>query len=285
MIRLYYFRLPNPEDKFDMPRQSVAMSKTRQLLASIALFAAAAPAALAFQPLITDDTGTQGAGGNQLEAGYSRVELGDDRENSTSFAFTRGINDALDGFVETSRVGSKPAGGPDTSGWSNVAIGAKWRFLECSECQYSLAFKPVVILPLSATSEADGLGTGKTSWEATLIGTMEFGWGALHANALIGRERYKDQANGPDADNWQLSLAPAMQFGEQWLVAGDLGVGESDPADGSGTVDIAFAELGTVFAPNEDLELALGVIRARAELAGQRAYATEITAGVTWRFK
>jgi hypothetical protein len=28
--------------------------------------------ALAFQPLVTDDTGTQGAGGNQLEFSYSR---------------------------------------------------------------------------------------------------------------------------------------------------------------------------------------------------------------------
>jgi|GEM_PF-2455259 len=30
-------------------------------------------AAAAFQPLITDDAGTQGAGGNQLEAAYNRT--------------------------------------------------------------------------------------------------------------------------------------------------------------------------------------------------------------------
>ena len=268
-----------------MPRNSVPFTTIRQFLASIALFAATAPAALAFQPLITDDTGTQGAGGNQLEAGYSRVTIADDRENSISFAFTRGITDALDGFVETSRARSEPAGGPDSSGWSNVALGAKWRFLECSECQYSLAFKPVVVLPVSAKIEADGLGTGKASWEATLIGTMEFGWGALHANAKISRTRFKDQVNGPDSDDWLVSLAPAVQLSEQWLVAADFGVGESDAADDSGTTELTFAEIGTVFAPNEDLELALGVIRARGELAGVRAYATEVTAGVTWRFK
>jgi hypothetical protein len=262
--------------------QSIPRCRTPTLIAAAG---AISLPALAFQPLITDDTGTQGAGGNQLEAGYSRVAIGADRERSAGFAFTRGITDALDGFVETAHVGTEPAGGPVTSGWSNVALGAKWRFLECGECQYSVAFKPVVVLPVGQQDETDGLGSGKISWEATLIGTMEFGWGALHANALIGRERFKDQANGPDADNWQLSLAPAVQLGEQWLVAADLGVGESEATDGSGTTETTFAEIGTVFAPNEDLELALGVIRARSELAGVRAYATEITAGVTWRFK
>lgn len=254
-----------------------------RILAALASLAAAP--VLAFQPLVTDDTGTQGAGGNQLEGGYARVAVADDREKSATFAYTRGIADTLDAFVETSHVSNEPAGGPDTSGWSNVVVGAKWRFLECDECKYSLALKPAVVLPVGEQKELDGLGTAKTSWEATLIGTMEFDWGALHANALIGRERFKDQANGPDADIWQLSIAPAVQLGEQWLVAVDLGTGESEAADGSGTTETTFAELGTVFAPNEDLELALGVIRARGELAGVRAYATEITAGVTWRFK
>lgn len=269
-----------------MPHSSTKKNATRQFLACLALASTLSPAAWAFQPLVTDDTGTQGAGGNQLEVGYSREKAGDDRASSASFVFTRGMTDSLDVFVETARVRNEQAGIPETSGWGNTVIGAKWRFLECDECQYSLAFKPVVTLPVSATDEADRLGTGKTSWEATLVGTMEFGWGALHANALIGRERYKDQTNGPDADNWQLSLAPAVQLGEQWLLAADFGIGESDSADGSGTTDTAFAEVGAVFAPNEDLELALGVIRSReTDPTAAKGYATEITTGITWRFK
>jgi hypothetical protein len=39
------------------------------------LLLAFAPVALWFQPLITDDTGTQGAGGNQIEIALDRLEF------------------------------------------------------------------------------------------------------------------------------------------------------------------------------------------------------------------
>src|SRR5512134_3402934 len=54
----------------------------------------------AFQPLITDDTGTQGAGGNQVELALNRQEVkgaGDTTITRTlPLVFTRGITDALD---------------------------------------------------------------------------------------------------------------------------------------------------------------------------------------------
>ena len=37
----------------------------------LSLLAIVSPPALALQPLITDDTGTQGSGGNQIELAYS----------------------------------------------------------------------------------------------------------------------------------------------------------------------------------------------------------------------
>jgi len=48
---------------FSSPRAGVALA-TLFLLPAIAS---------AFQPLVTDDTGTQGAGGNQVEAAYNRT--------------------------------------------------------------------------------------------------------------------------------------------------------------------------------------------------------------------
>ena len=67
------------------------------------LFAASAPAAFAFQPLITDDTGTQGSGGNQLE-----FSINEDQENLAGDTtrthvlqgvYMRGLSDTLDVYI------------------------------------------------------------------------------------------------------------------------------------------------------------------------------------------
>ena len=98
-------------------------------LGCIALLPAAASA---FQPLVTDDTGTQGAGGNQLEATYNRTraKAPDTRvvTHEVPLTFTRGITDPLDlyaGLDYQRIVPDAPAA--TESGWSNPALGAKWR--------------------------------------------------------------------------------------------------------------------------------------------------------------
>lgn len=57
-------------------------------------------AASAFQPLVTDDTGTQGAGGNQVEAAYHRtVDKASgtrDVTHEVPLVFPRGVTDAFD---------------------------------------------------------------------------------------------------------------------------------------------------------------------------------------------
>ena len=88
-----------------------------------------------FQPLITDDTGTQGARGNQIEVAYSRAE---DKEagvrtvtHYVPLVYTRGITDALDLYAGSIYQRIAPPGpSSDERGWSNTAIGAKWRFYE-----------------------------------------------------------------------------------------------------------------------------------------------------------
>lgn len=259
--------------------RAVSGGTARTVIAALAL---AATPAIAFQPLITDDTGTQGAGGNQLEASFSRVKVtGGDVSKAMPIAYTRGITDALDVFVEKARVKEEPANALGESGWSNTIIGGKWRFFE-NDGGTSLALKPSVALPVGAADEARGLGSGKTSYEASLIVTQELGWGALHANLTGGNEKFRDPA--ADIDYWALSAAPVVNIGEQWKVALDLGAGREEDTAGAAT-KLRFAEIGVIFAPNEDLEFAAGVIRTRGENDLATAYATEATAGVTWRFK
>lgn len=261
------------------PRRAVSSSTASTAIA--ALLVAATPA-IAFQPLITDDTGTQGAGGNQLEASFSRVKVtGGDVSKAMPFVYTRGITDTLDVFVEKARVKEEPASAPGEGGWSNTIIGGKWRFFE-NEGGTSLALKPSVAFPVNAADEARGLGSGKTSFEASLIVTQELGWGALHGNLSRGSEKFRDPA--ADVDYWTLSAAPVVNLDEQWKVALDLGAGREEDTVGVAT-KLRFAEIGAIFAPNDDLEFALGVIRTRATNDVATAYATEATAGVTWRFK
>ena len=67
------------------------------------LGAALTSTAIGYQPLVTDDTGTQGKGGNQVEAGVNR-----DREDSAGdvttthtlpVTYTLGLSNSLDVFV------------------------------------------------------------------------------------------------------------------------------------------------------------------------------------------
>jgi hypothetical protein len=250
-------------------------------LLSALLFLAPLPA-LAFQPLVTDDTGTQGTGGNQLEIAVSRVRAaGGDVTREAPLTYTRGITDALDFFIEKARIENRPAATRGESGWGNTVFGAKWRFHE-TDGGTSLALKPAASFPVGAADEGV-FGTGRLSFDAAFIFTQETGWGALHANLWAGRERNRDPAG--DLDSWLVSAAPVASIGERWKVALDFGAGREKDANDAATRR-RFAEIGVIFAPNEDLEIAIGVIRQRAEdAAGAASYQSEATTGITWRFR
>ena len=128
--------------------------------------------ASAFQPLVTDDTGTQGAKGNQVEAAYNRTV---DKVSGTKavtqevpLVFTRGFTDALDLYagVGYQRI-EPPAPGTEERGWGNPAVGAKWRFYENEASKLSFALKPEVQFPVSDSREAQGLGTEKRRTAST----------------------------------------------------------------------------------------------------------------------
>lgn len=85
----------------------------RKFFTRLTAIAAALPAAaLAFQPLITDDTGTQGKGGNQLEAGYNRTSDkapgGSSVTHEIPLVYTRGIADELDVYAGVTRMRIAP---------------------------------------------------------------------------------------------------------------------------------------------------------------------------------
>ena len=93
----------------------------------------------ALQPLLTDDTGTQGSGGNQIEFAYvglRQTMSGDtDRLDYLPFTYTRGVSETVDLFVSANYRRVRLSNVDNhASGAGTPSLGAKWRFLgtECS---------------------------------------------------------------------------------------------------------------------------------------------------------
>jgi len=255
------------------------------LLFLVAVVALALPAG-AFQPLITDDTGTQGERGNQLELSVDgdRVKVAGEtvRIRTLPFTYTRGLADALDVFAGVSSVRvSSSIPGVSASGGGNPVLGAKWRFFESEASKTSFALKPEIILPVSEAREASGLGSGRTSWALTLIATREVSFGAVHANLATGQNKFRDPEL-PKGTVVAFSIAPVWDVAPLWKLALDLGY-EREKAGGF-TVHSRFAEVGAIYSPGEDLDFALGFIHG-TNSTDPRATTNSATLGVTWRFK
>lgn len=269
---------------------NILMKSRKRIAAQLVLLTVLAGfsfAGSAFQPLITDDTGTQGRGGNQLE-----LSLNEDRTNAGGsierlrtlpIVYTRGVTETLDVFAALSRArirSSTPRG--DASGGGNPSFGVKWRFFEIEEAGTGFAVKPEIFFPISTGPERAGLGNGKTSGKLTLILTQEVPFRAMHVNAGVGRDRYRDASDNPDTTRIRASIAPVWDLSDQWKLAFDLGT-ESAHAGGV-SVRSNFAELGAVYAPRKDIDFALGIVRS-TDNENPRATKHTATAGIIWRFR
>lgn len=265
------------------------MNSTRQLAAQVALVTLAGLSlpVSAFQPLITDDTGTQGSGGNQLEFSLNedRAKLAGniERLRTMPIVYTRGLTEALDVFagLNYARIRTSISVG-DASGGGNPSFGAKWRFYQNEQSNTSFALKPELRLPVSAGREGAGLGTGRTSGNLTFILTQDVPFGAVHINAGVGRERYRDPLSYPDTATTRASIAPVWDVSDQWKLAVDLGT-QSARAAGV-KVRSNFAELGAIYSPSIDLDFALGIVRT-SDNDSPRTTTHTATAGLTWRFR
>lgn len=263
----------------------VAMRVTAPWCLAICLVLAAGLARAA-QPLITDDTGTQGAGGHQIEGGIARSSDkragGTDATRELVLGYSYGVTDTLDVFVGLPHQRLAPAGGASTSGWSNPSIGAKWRFFEDEGSKLSFALRPELQSPVSTAKEARGLGQAKSSWRLDLLMTLETGFGALHANLATTRVNFNDAAlNAASRRNqYRLSVAPVWDVAEQWKLALDLGL-MTNP-DRTAKARMGYVELGAIYSPSKNLDFALGVIR---NVSDGPVTSTQWTAGVTWRFE
>ena len=254
---------------------------------AVAVLSLLPPVASAFQPLVTDDTGTQGAGGNQVEAAYNRtVDKSPGARvvtHEVPLVFARGVTDALDlyaGLGYQRIVPTTPA--MVERGWGNPVLGVKWRFYENEASKLGFAVKPEIQLPVSADREARGLGTARASYSVNLLMTQETGFGAVHANVVAERVNYSDDAlnSAERRDLYRLSVAPVWNVAEGWKLALDAGI-TTNP-DRAARAHMGYVELGAIYSPGKDLDLALGIVR---NVWDGNASTTQATLGLTWRFR
>lgn len=130
--------------------------------------------------------------------------------------------------------------------------------------------------------KARALGTARTSYGVGLLMTRETGFGAVHANLVANRVNYDDAAlNAAERrTRYRLSVAPVWEVAEKWALALDAGL--MTHPDRTARTLMGYVEIGTIYSPTKDLELALGVIRS---IMDRSADSTQVTMGVTWRFR
>jgi hypothetical protein len=142
--------------------------------------------------------------------------------------------------------------------------------------------KPELQWGASKARERRGLAAGNPGYGATFILSQETAFGAVHANLAATRIGYELPSSREENRRmrYRLSVAPVFELDSDWKVALDAGV-LTNP-DRSRRARTGYVEVGVIWAPHEDLELALGWIRhvADGEARQQRA-----TAAITWRFR
>ncbi|MPZ43009.1 MAG: hypothetical protein GEV05_06345 [Betaproteobacteria bacterium] len=134
---------------------------------------------------------------------------------------------------------------------------------------------------MSRTSERQGLGNGRTGYAATLIVSRETSFGAIHANASANRVGY-DLAGNRETNRrtlYRLSVAPVVTLSPTWTAAIDFGL-TTNP-DRARRARMGYVELGAIWSPRADIELAFGIIR---QVGDGEPTSQTLTAGLTWRF-
>lgn len=206
--------------------------------------------AIAAHPMVTDDTGTQGAGNNQVELNADYItERDGSRATIGGATYSRGLTDTVDFFVDQPMVLSEQRGIGDTS------LGMKWRFFDRDGT--SLAFKST--LSMANANEEKGFGSGRHNLSALLILSQNFKAWSFHYNLGIESNRFKspemEEANRRSI--WKASAATTYSLTPQLKAVGDIGIERN--SDIANRKNPAYALTGIIYSPSPMLDLDAGM--------------------------
>lgn len=186
----------------NMMRLSLNKVPTSLLLAALASTARAA------HPLITDDTGTQGRGGRQLELVGEFGRDPDGRHGESAAVFSYGVAETLDAVVGLPVQFVRPSAPEEArtlAGVADTALELKWRFIQRGGV--SLALKPG--LTVTTGDDERGFGAGRSNYRLAALASASRGKAEAHAN--VGYVR-NDNVFDERVDLWHASLAAAYSL-------------------------------------------------------------------------
>jgi hypothetical protein len=232
----------------------------------------------AAQPLVTDDTGTQGKGKFQLEVsgeyGHDRDDGVTTRGTQITATLTYGISDPIDvilGLPYQHIRTEDSEGVTKGDGISDMSLEMKWRFYE--KDGLSFALKPGFSFPTG--DKEKGLGAGKIIYHLFFIATKEIKPWAFHLNLGYIRNENK---NDEKKNLWHASLASTVEVVKNLQIVGDIGV-EEDVERNLNTPD-SFILGGVIYSLSENFDIDFGVKGGLSK--PETDYA--VLAGITWRF-
>lgn len=236
-------------------------------------------AALAGHPLLTEDTGTQGAGNYQLELTHDLSHTRDGetkaRAKSINAVLSAGLTDTLD-FILTlpyeqlsERTGSSSA---SAAGFAGSEAAAKWRFYE--EDALSLALRPGLGLPTGNGSE--GLRADEVTPSLFAVATWAKDPWAF--NIHVGYTRNLDRGAEDRLHIYHASASVEFGVGEMLRLVSDVSV-ESN-TDRSGDPTVGSVVFGLVYSLTPDVDLDFGYRKGLTDAAPDHAWLT----GLAFRF-
>jgi hypothetical protein len=178
-------------------------------LAALVLPAAPALRAQGAPPMNTNDPDTPGNGHWELNlpAAHTRTAAGKETEFPV-FDLNYGIGETVQVSYAVSWLTANPAGGPRESGWTNSALGCKWRFKEAGKDGFAMSVYPAVEFNNPGSSaERKGLVERGGTFALPVQVAREFG--ACTLNLEAGRV-FHFQA----ADEWFYGVALGRDFTE-----------------------------------------------------------------------
>jgi hypothetical protein len=223
---------------------------------SLLMLFSIAGAVSAMEPLITDDTGTEGKGNAKVKFAwrYERnAAEGVKTDNSKLVGlFTYGIIDTVDVEVGVPYIFNRKLEDGNVTksdGISDVSLEVKWRLYD--KDGLSFAVKPVFTFP--AGDEDKGLGTGRTTYGLFGIATKEAGQWAFHLN--LGYEVHENRID-ERMKIWHLSAASEVEVAKGLKLVADVGA-QGNPDKSSNTVP-AYALAGVNYVIVKNISLGIG---------------------------
>ncbi len=206
------------------------------------------------QPLITDDTGTEGKNGIMFEfatqLGYCKEDNLSYRQAEVPLAITYGLADRLDVVMGIPYYKSWFTNNSIAQGLLDTFFEFKWQFF--NQKKASFALKPGFTLPTG--NNEHNFGTGKVTYSLVLVGTHSFGDLSLHYNLGYVRNAnvYQERLN-----LWQISVASELELSQKFTAVMDMGFERNSTRHS--TRPPGFLLAGLIYSLTDEILLDVGV--------------------------